>query len=103
MAAKYFSDASQPGCKVLYLLLQINWKEVESVASQPTEQHVFTVESFNDLGNTLVQRLVLSTCKVQGNEIGGKGEDKIQHFVYFNVSVKVKCLVINRGTRSIVA
>ncbi|XP_067950036.1 cartilage matrix protein-like [Watersipora subatra] len=49
---------------------KIKWEEVEMVSSQPTESHIFSVDSFNDLGVTLVERLVLSTCKVQGNPVG---------------------------------
>jgi len=62
----------------LSLCLQINWSEIELIASDPDEMHVFSVESFDDLGELLVDQLVASTCKVQGNPVGGKITPSIQ-------------------------
>lgn len=47
-----------------YVHLQVNWAEIESIASKPEENHVFGIASFDDLGEALVDRLVDFTCVI---------------------------------------
>lgn len=50
---------------VVAISSQINWDEINSIASDPLAKHVFGIKSFNDLSHQLVGQLVRTACEVK--------------------------------------
>ena len=46
----------------LLMLFQINMEEINAIASAPSSSHVFKLDSFDDLTDTLVEQLVHYAC-----------------------------------------